>query len=200
MKRVEIISHRCIFDDVFKIEDARLRFERHDGSMSEPVRRLKFERGESAAALVVNAERKSVYLTEQFRYPTLEKAGGWLIEIMAGSIEEGETPIDCVRREIGEELGIDADRIERLDQVASFFVSPGGSSERIVLFCAVVTDAARIAAGGGVAAEGEDIKVLEWPLDEFLAKLQSCELTDAKTIIAGYWLKENLARIVRQPT
>jgi ADP-ribose pyrophosphatase len=198
MKRVEIISRRRIFDDVFKIEDARLHFERHDGRMSEPVRRLKFERGDSVAALVVNAERKTVLLTEQFRYPTLEKGGGWLIEIMAGSIEDGETPIDCVRREIREELGIDAERIERIEQVATFFVSPGGSSERIVLFCAVVTDIARVAPGGGEASEGEDIAVLEWPLDEFLAKLQSGGLNDAKTIIAGYWLRENLPRIVRR--
>jgi ADP-ribose pyrophosphatase len=199
MKTVDIISRRRIFDNVFKIEEAQLRFERHDGSMSEPVRRLKFERGDSAAALVINSEHNTVLLAEQFRYPTLEKRGGWLIEIMAGSIEDGETPLDCVRREIREEFGIDPDRIERIEQIASFFVSPGGSSERIVLFCAVVTDVARVAPGGGVACEGEDIKVLEWPLDEFLAKLQSCELNDAKTLIAGYWLKENLPLILHRP-
>ena len=53
-------------------------------------------------------------------------------------------------------------------------------------------------AGGvfGLASEGEDIKVLEWPVDKFLAKLP--ELNDAKTIIAGYWLKENLANILRR--
>jgi ADP-ribose pyrophosphatase len=83
-------------------------------------------------------------------------------------------------------------------EIAEFFVSPGGTSERIVLFCAVVPDASRVAAGGGVGSEGEDIKVLEWPVDEFLARLQARGLNDAKTIIAAYWLKENMSRILRR--
>jgi ADP-ribose pyrophosphatase len=195
MRRVEIISRRRIFDDFFKIDEAQLRFVRLDGRMSEPVRRLNFERGDSAAALVVNAARRTVYLTEQFRYPTLEKAGGWLIEIMAGSVEPGEAPDDCVRREILEELGIETDAVE---PIAKFFVSPGGTSERIMLFCAVVTDAARVGAGGGVASEGEDIRVLEWPVDDFLDRLRSGALNDAKTIVAGYWLAENLAAVLRR--
>jgi ADP-ribose pyrophosphatase len=193
MPKVEVISRKRLLDDFFKVDEAHLRFERYDGDMSEVVRRLSFERGDAAAALLVNAERRSVYLVQQFMYPTLAKTGGWLDTVVAGMIDEGETPEQAIRREIVEEAGFTVDKVE---PIASFFVSPGGSSERIFLFCARVTDAARTAAGGGLAAENEDLKVAEWPLDDFLARATSGGLQDAKTLVAGYWLKDNLARIV----
>lgn len=193
MPKVEIIARRRVFDGFFKIDEAELRFERHDGSMSPVVRRLNFERGDSAAAIVVNAERGTVYLTEQFRYSALDKAGGWLTEIVAGAIDEDETAVGAIRREIEEEIGFRADAIE---EIADFFVSPGGTSERMFVFCATVSDSSRVSAGGGVATEHEDIKVLEWPIDEFLAKLAARELKDAKTVVAGMWLKENAAKLL----
>jgi ADP-ribose pyrophosphatase len=193
MPKVEIIARRRVFDGFFKIDEAELRFERHDGRMSPVVRRLNFERGDSAAAIVVNVGCGSVYLTEQFRYAALDKAGGWLTEIVAGAIDDGETAAQAIRREIEEEIGFRTDTIEA---IAEFFVSPGGTSERIFVFCATVSDESRVSAGGGVAGEDEDIKVLEWPVAEFLAKLAAGELKDAKTIVAGMWLKENAARIL----
>src|SRR5499426_3897703 len=92
MPKVKIISRRRVFDDFFKIDEAKLRFERYDGSMSETVRRLNFERGDSAAALLLNTRTRVVYLIEQFMYPTLAKAGGWLQTVVAGMIDRGETP------------------------------------------------------------------------------------------------------------
>jgi ADP-ribose pyrophosphatase len=192
MKKVEVIDRKRLFDDFVKIEEARLRYERYDGTMSPVLRRLNFERGDSSAAILLNAERKTVYLAEQFKFPTLDKGDGWIVEVVAGSVESGETPADCIRREIREETGFE---VGTLEPIADFFVSPGGTSERIFLFCAVVSDSMRKSRGGGVASEGEDIKIVEWPLDEFLAKI--VQLKDAKTIVAGYWLKDNKARIVR---
>jgi nudix-type nucleoside diphosphatase (YffH/AdpP family) len=194
MRKVELISRKRVFDDVFKIEEARLRFERYDGTMSEVVRRLNFERGDSAAALLVNREEKRVYLTEQFKYPSLEKGGGWIVEVVAGKVDPGETAERAIKREIMEELGFQVNSVE---PIANFFVSPGGTSERIFLFGAVVARAERTASRGGFASENEDIKMIECPVDEFLAKTQTGQLADAKTIIAGYWLKENYTRIMR---
>jgi ADP-ribose pyrophosphatase len=193
MPKAEVISCRRVFDDFFKIDEAELRFERYDGTMSEAVRRLNFERGDSAAALLLDARSRTVYLIEQFMYPTLAKAGGWLQTVVAGMIDEGETPEEAIRREILEEAGF---AVERVELIADFFVSPGGSSERIFLFCALVSDSARIAAGGGVAAEHEDIKLMPIALDDFLARVAAHGFADAKTIVAGYWLKENIARLV----
>jgi len=192
MRKVEIISRRRVFDDFFKIEEARLRFERYDGTMSEPVRRLNFERGDSVAALLVDPRARMIYLTEQFKYPAYEKAGGWLIDVVAGMIDEGETPDEAVRREILEESGFQAEAIE---PIATFFVSPGGSSERIYLYCAIVRGVTQ--GGGGLASEHEDIRIVAWSVDEFLAKFRAGDLQDAKALIAACWLKENLERIVR---
>lgn len=192
MRRVEIISRRRVFDDFFKIDEARLRFERYDGTMSEPVRRLNFERGDSVAALLIDPRARMVYLTEQFKYPAYEKAGGWLIDVVAGMVDAGETPEQAVRREIVEESGFEADALE---PIATFFVSPGGSSERIHLFCATVRGG-RLRPGGGLASEHEDIKVIAWSVEEFLTRFRAGELADAKALIAACWLKDNLERIV----
>ncbi|HEY7297459.1 MAG TPA: NUDIX domain-containing protein [Xanthobacteraceae bacterium] len=193
MRRVEIISRRRLLDDFFKVEEVRLRFERYDGTMSEPVRRLNFERGDSAAALLIDPRAGVVYLTEQFKYPAYKKAGGWLIDVVAGMLDAGETPEAAVRREIVEESGFEADALE---PIATFFVSPGGSSERIHLYCATVRGGPP-RSGGGLASEHEDIKVIAWSFDEFLTKLRAGELQDAKALIAAYWLKDNLERILR---
>lgn len=192
MPKAEIINRKRILDDFFKVDEVHLRFERYDGTMSGVVRRLNFERGNSVAALLIDAKARTVYLVEQFMYPTLEKAGGWLATVVAGMIDEGETPEAAIRREILEEAGF---AVERIEPIANFFVSPGGSSERIFLFCALVSDDARASAGGGLASEQEDIKLVTSGLDDFLARLAGGSFADAKTLVAGYWLKDNLARI-----
>jgi ADP-ribose pyrophosphatase len=192
MRKVEVIERRLLFDDFVKIEEAHLRHQRHDGTMSPVVRRLNVERGDSTAALLVNIERKTVYLTEQFRYPAFARGQGWLVELVAGMVDPGESPAECIAREIREEVGF---AVDTLGPIAEFFVTPGASSERIFLFCALVSDGARRSQGGGLASEGEDIRLIEWPLDEFLAKVAAGAIKDAKTLIAGYWLKENRARI-----
>src|SRR5215813_8266299 len=108
MPKVEVINRRRLLDDFFKVDEVRLRFERYDGSMSEEIRRLNFERGDSVAALLLDGKKGVVYLVEQFMYPTLAKAGGWLETVAAGMIDEGETPEEAVRREIREETGFAA--------------------------------------------------------------------------------------------
>src|SRR5215475_10880155 len=80
MRRVEVRSRRRLLDDFFKIDEAEISFERFDGSMTPPVRRLVFERGDSAAAVVFERDANRLLLTEQFRFPTLKKGPGWLIE------------------------------------------------------------------------------------------------------------------------
>lgn len=187
-KKVEIIETKRVFDHFFKIDEALLRFERYDGTMSTKLRRLNFERGDSVAALVVNREKRTVYLTEQFKYPASTKGDGWIVEIVAGTIDPGESPEHAIRRELLEEAGFAARNAE---PIGEFFVSPGGTSERVFLFSITVTDADRKTNGGGVPTEGEDIRVIEWPIADFLAKLDRGELLDAKTIVAAYWLKCN---------
>ncbi len=189
MNKVEIKSKRLIFNDFFKIQEAILRYLRFDGKMSEPVRRLVFERGDAVAAIILNRDTQKVVLINQFRYPTYEKGPGWMLEVVAGILEQNETPEDALRRELTEEIGY---RAGDLTHIATFYVSPGGSSERIMLYYAEVGETDRIAAGGGLASEGEDIQFTEVALPELWSALDAGEIMDAKTIIGVMWLRRKL--------
>jgi len=187
MRKVEIRDKHIVFDDVFKIQEATLRFQKFNGQMSEPVRRLVFERGDSAAALLFNRDTQKILLINQFRYPTYEKDQGWLYEVVAGAIDANEQPEESIRREIREEIGYEANA---LTHIASFYVSPGGTSERIILFYGEVGDADRVSAGGGLASEHEDIQLIELTLPDFWRALENGDIVDAKTLIAVQWLQQ----------
>ena len=178
--RVDIRDKRRILDDFFKVEEAHLSFEKFDGTMSPVVRRLNFERGDSVAALLHHTGRDTALLVNQFKYPSYEKGPGWITEVVAGMIDKGETPEEAIRREIHEETGYRADRVEL---ISTFYVSPGGSSERIMLYYAVVSGGPS-AKWSGLASENEDIKIIEIPVTDAFGQLRRGEIADAKTIIA----------------
>jgi ADP-ribose pyrophosphatase len=185
MPRVEIQEKRTVFSQRhFQIQEAKLRFEKFNGQMSEPVTKLVFERGDAAAALIYNCDSQKVVLIRQFRYPTYEKGSGWLCEVVAGGIEEQETPEQCIIREVREEVGY---QLHDLTPIATFYVSPGGTSERIMLYYAEITDADRISQGGGLGQE--DIELVELTLPEFWHELQHGHISDAKTLIAAQWFQ-----------
>lgn len=181
---VIIEKEQLILDDFFKVAEATLKHERFDGTMSESMRRLNFERGDSVAIFLWNEDRQKVILTKQFRYPTYTKGEGWMIEVIAGSLKPNEDPVAAMKREIMEETGYQCDRMEHLQ---TFFVSPGGTSERIYLYAATVRDADKLEEGGGLAAEHEDIQLVEWSAEEVKEALSSGKITDAKTLIAALW-------------
>jgi ADP-ribose pyrophosphatase len=185
MPRAEVHGRRRLLDDFFKVDEAEVSFERPDGSMTPPLRRLVFERGDSVAAVVVHRESGDLLFTEQFRFPTLGKGTGWLREVVAGMIDAGESPEAALRREIGEELGY---AVARLEPISTFFVSPGGSSERIWLYYVEVSDGGRVGSGGGKAGEHEDIRTVRLSRAEAGEALRDGRLADAKTIIGLQWL------------
>ncbi len=166
-------------------------FERLDGSMSPLVRRLSFERGDAVAALIFNPRSGLITFVNQFRYPTLAKGPGWISETVAGMIDQNESAEDAVRREVLEETGC---KISNVEHISTFYVSPGGSSERIILYYAEIDDREKIRAGGGLASENEDISLVELSLSEAMERVKTGEIADAKTIIAIMWLAERMNR------
>jgi ADP-ribose pyrophosphatase len=191
MPRVEIQKKRLLLDDFFKVEEASVRYERFDGEMSSFVRRLSFERGDSVAALICNPDTGLLTFVNQFKYPTCAKDSGWMTETVAGMIDGDETPEHAIRREIEEEAGY---VISRVEHISTFYVSPGGSSERIVLFYVEVALDQKTATGGGLASENEDIQVIELTIGEALAQVASGQIADAKTILGIFWLNTRLAQ------
>lgn len=188
-RKVDIEKRALLLDDFFKVEEAHVSYEKFDGTMSPPVRRLNLERGDAVAAVLNNRARQRVILVSQFRYATLAKGTGWMTELVAGVVDEGETPEETVRREILEEAGYETEKLER---ISCFYSTPGITSERIFLYYAETRGDGPVAAGGGLTHENEDIQVLELPLDEALRKVESGEIADAKTIIGLMWLKERV--------
>ncbi len=199
-KHVEILDEEIVFKRfIFRIVQARLRHELYNGEMSDTLTRLSLLRGDSVAVLMHDPDAETIILTEQFRYPTYEKtraSSGWLKEIPAGSVEVHESPEKTVSREILEEIGYKLNDIER---ISTFYVSPGGTSERIILYYARVSPKDQVAQGGGLIKEGEDVRTIIMPVSDALKKLQKGDFHDAKTIIALQWLQLNESRLATTP-
>lgn len=188
---VSVESRRVLLDDVFQVEEAYVRYSLPDGRVSEPVRRLCFERGDSVAALLVHRQRRSCVLARQFRYPAYTRGEAWLAEIPAGIVEPGESPESAIRREILEEVGYE---MPGLVSIGTVFPSPGGSSERIHIYFSLVGDDDQVSAGGGNPAEHEAIEVIEVGLADIDDMLVEGAVSDAKTVVALTWLQLRLER------
>ena len=180
--KYSISDERIVFNDHYKIVKAEVTYDTFKGDEI-TTKRLAFERGDSVAILLLEKETQSILLTNQFRYPTCKHNEGWLLEIPAGSLEEDEVPTDCVRREVMEELGY---HISAPQLINTFYTSPGGSTERIFLFFAEVSQSDKIEKGGGLDTENEDIQMVKIPVSEIKKRLS--EFKDAKTILAMQWL------------
>ncbi len=192
---VEIAEHTIGYQGFFRLERYRLRHRLYDGGMSRWLNRELFERGHAAAALPYDPQRDCVVLLEQFRIGALAAPeGAWLLEIVAGIIEPGETADEVVRRETVEEAGC---TLTDLEPICEYLVSPGGTSERISLFCGRV-DAGAVGGIHGLAAEGEDIRVMAVGFAKALELLRSGRINSASPIIALQWLQMHRDRLRRQ--
>jgi ADP-ribose pyrophosphatase len=189
MRSVVIHAKRRVFDGFFKLDEAEVSFERFDGQMSNPVKRLSLERGDSVAAVIYNRDSRRAIFVEQFKYPTYEQGPGWIMETVAGVTESGETPEAALRREVLEEVGYE---IEALEEIATFYLSPGGSSERVFLYYVEVIAAGKVAPGGGVAGEAEDIRTIELSRDDLDVLVAARDVHDAKTLVGIQWLLKTL--------
>jgi ADP-ribose pyrophosphatase len=189
-KKVQLISKRRVFDQFFKIDELRVKHEMYKGGLSTERTLLVFERRDAVAAVVHHQAANTIFFTEQFRAPTLEKGPGWMLEIPAGVVGADEDPRQTILRELVEEIGY---RPQHADPIATFYVSPGGSSERIFLYYCAITDADKVGHGGGLIKEGEDIKIVELQVSDALARLAAGEFVDAKTLIGLQWVRLKLS-------
>ncbi len=186
-RKADIKSKTTVYKGRYKVDEYVFDFDRAAGKgRVTGSRREVFERGDSAAALIHDVERDVIVLAEQFRVATYAKGPGYLIEAMAGSVEEGEEPEDCIRREMMEEVGY---RAGKLTLIGNGYASPGSSSERIFLYYAPVKTADLVdPKASGLAAEKEDIRRVEFSREDFLARVVACGFEDAKVMTLGLWL------------
>ncbi len=157
------------YDGYFKIDKLTVE------QAGKTFEREQFSRGNAVAALVFDTTDKKYILTKQYRIGSESE----LVEVVAGMVDEGEQPEESIRREVEEEIGY---RIERLERLHTFYSSPGGSTEQVVLFYAEVSH--RHSLGGGNEHENEFIEIVKFTPNE-LTRIVS---EDAKTIIALQWV------------
>jgi ADP-ribose pyrophosphatase len=168
----------------------KFRHRRFDGVLSDTRTWELWRRGQAAALLPYDPVADALVLIEQFRLPAL--AAGLdptLVELPAGLCEINEDPADTIRREMREEMNMEAGQIE---PVGGFLLTAGGADEFCHLYVGCVTappaDGEGIAGHGGLISEHEDIRVRVWSADEAIAAAFTGYFTNSITALALFLL------------
>jgi ADP-ribose pyrophosphatase len=144
------------------------------------VAELEIAHHPGGAAVVALDDEGRVCLLRQYRHA----AGGWLTELPAGKIDDGEPPLECAQRELAEEAGVTAQQWEKLGECLS---SPGILTEVLHLFLA------RGLAPADARPEEHEVFEASWiPLDEAVSLAVRGQIHDAKSLIGLFWARERL--------
>ena len=188
--KYEVIKKERIFSEFFQVDRVELKHDNFRKGEQSRVQRYHLQRPEAAAIILENVTTEEIVMVEQFRYALTRKGRGqgWGLELIAGLVDEGETPLECALRETLEETGY---KVKCLELITTYFASLGISDELVHLYYGQVETIDKIADGGGLAAENEDLAVREISCDLLTDKMRSGEINDAKTIIGIQWLMLN---------
>lgn len=173
------LREELLSDNWYILKKYTFELQRSDGVWQTQSREA-YDRGNGAAILLYNKAKGTVVLTRQFRLPVyINGHDGLLIEAAAGLLDDA-SPEARIIAEAEEETGFHVTAVEKVFEA---YMSPGSVTEKLYFFIAEYTDDDRSGTGGGLADEGEDIQVLEWPFEKALAAIRSGEIQDAKTIM-----------------
>ncbi|MBE02638.1 NUDIX domain-containing protein [Marinobacter lutaoensis] len=192
---VKIKKRETVFQGFFRMDKLWLTHPRFDGREMPVFTRELFVRGDATCVLPYDPVRDEVVLLEQFRLGALGRdQSPWLLELVAGMNEEGESPEQVARREGQEEAGL---TFRQLERICEYLVSPGGSTEMVHLYCGLVSSEH---AGGlfGVEHEHEDIRAHVLAASEAMAMVHDGRINNAAAIIALQWLELNRPRLRRE--
>ena len=178
-QKIRIESVQTLSNDWYVLKKTTFEILRRDGTWQRQSRET-YDRGNGATVLLYNLELGTVVLIRQFRFPAYVNGhSGMLIEAAAGLLDKA-SPEDRIRAEVEEETGYAVSHVRRIFEA---FMSPGSVTERLYFFVAEYESGARATLGGGNHAEGEDIEVLELPLGDAMAAIESGDIQDGKTIM-----------------
>ena len=194
-KQFEILDKEILYNGFFRMEKYRLKHTLYAGGWSAEISRELFVRGSCVAVLLYDPHTDQVVLIEQFRAGAIiQPDRAWLVEIVAGAIEEGETAVEVAYRESIEEAGCE---IQELMVINEFYTTPGGASERITLFCGKI-DSTQVGGIHGLDHEDEDILVRAVDFKDAYVMLENNEIESAIPIIALQWLALNKDKLHKQ--
>ncbi|PQO97161.1 MULTISPECIES: NUDIX domain-containing protein [Pseudomonas] len=178
-ERVNIIESQVLSHDWYLLKKITFDYLRNNGDWQRQTREV-YDRGNGAAILLFNREKRTVVLTRQFRLPVFVNGhDGLLIEVAAGLLE-GAAPEERIRAEAEEETGY---RVHHVQKVFESYMSPGSVTEKLHFFIAEYDASSKVGEGGGLEEETEELEVLEWPFDDALEAFYRGEICDAKTIM-----------------
>lgn len=182
---VEIIARETLYRGFFSLNLYRFRHRLFNGDMSPEIKREIFERGHAAVLLPYDPVRDEVVLIEQLRIAAVDTSSSpWLLEMVAGMIETGESVEDVCRREAQEEAGV---TVGRCKPVLSYLASPGGTSERLSIMVGEV-DATTAEGIHGLEEEHEDIRVHVVSREQAYRWVVEGAIDNAASVIALQWL------------
>ncbi|RZJ33399.1 MAG: GDP-mannose pyrophosphatase NudK [Flavobacterium sp.] len=180
INNVKLLRTDILSDNWYVLKKITYEYTKADGSKKVQSREA-YDRGNGATILLYNLQNKTVVLTRQFRIPTFVNGNqdGMMIEACAGLLDN-DNPEACIRRETQEETGYQISKVRKLFEL---YMSPGSVTEIVHYFIAEYSRDMKVAPGGGVDHEEENIEVLEIPIDRAMKMIGSGEIKDAKTII-----------------
>jgi nudix-type nucleoside diphosphatase (YffH/AdpP family) len=188
--RVRVQNVRVLSDHHYILKTTTFEWRRNSGEWQTQHRET-YDRGNGATLLPYNLAQRSVVLVRQFRYPAfVNGCDDLLIEAAAGLLDN-ESPEVRILAEAEEETGY---RLGKVQKVFEAFMSPGSVTEKLHFFVAEYEARMRVGSGGGIASEGEDIEVLELPLDSAIAMIGDGRIVDAKTIMLLQYATLNIFR------
>lgn len=185
-ENIEVLSEAVAYQGFFQILTKTVNYPLFAGGMSGPVTREVFERGDAVVVLPYDPVRDEVVLIQQLRVPVIGKSDNpWLYELAAGMIEPGESELEVAHRELEEETGLTATKMLPINR---HFSSPGGTSERLQLFLAIV-DAANAKGIHGLEDENEDIRVQVVTRELAYEWVEQGKIDNASSVIGLQWLQ-----------
>ncbi len=194
-----IIEKKRLYSGFFSMEKFTVEHDKFAGG-SQCVVRENMERGDAAAILLYDPERDEVLLLEQFRIgPAVRDDHPWLIEIVAGMIDDGESPEQAVIREAREEAGFSPFSVSFLGR---YYTTPGACSERIDLFLGMVDKTRPVGEGGGCIEEQEDIRSFWVSRPKAMQMLHDGEIASGAPMLAlllAFGTQGVVAQLTDQP-
>ncbi|TDF38356.1 ADP-ribose diphosphatase [Alteromonadaceae bacterium M269] len=192
---IKIIEKKPLYNGYFSMNKYRFKHKLFNGEWSSVVDREVFERGHAAVVLPYDPNLETFVLIEQVRIGALETYDKpWLVECVAGIIDEGETAEEVCVREAVEEAGL---TIKKLLPAMSYLASPGGTTEKLDVFVGLI-DAS--SAGGVYGLDDEDEDILVHKVSEKTARdwLNQGKIINSATIIALQWFFLNRDKVLNE--
>ena len=187
--KFKIVSKKNLYDGFFKMSEIVLKYKKYDGTWTNSISRELFGGAQVSAVLPYDPLKKEIILIQQFRPGTISKnLDNYLIEIVAGIIDEGENPEDAAKRECFEETGC---VIKKLIPIQGYFPAPGSSESFYHLFLGETEtfSGTRIM---GLENENEDIKVQSFKSSKVREIMQKGKILNGLTLIALQWFFLNI--------